>query len=627
MHKNFKVLPIIPLVLTASLVLSVTTAAAGKPGQNSDTKTSATVSAAPSGSGKSDDHGNQDKSITVAVQYLVDKGIIKGDGHGNYNAKASVGRGDLMIMLVRAFGLSHHKSGEEFSDVAKDTYYYDDVNTAKALGIAKGRGDGHFHAKDGVTVSEAIIFIGRAMDSDSATISPATGVNLETYTASWTKTASATRGQIAELIYYVLTGKTDGAVISTTGSQDDDEDNSTAATATGAYTLSDGSTVTLSGSALTATTANQSAVLLKSGALTLTGYTLTKSGDSTAITTSDFTGLNAGVLVSSGTLNITGSSITTAAAGANALFATGSSSKITASSLVISTTGDSSRGLDATYGGTITGANVTITTTGAHSAPLATDRGGGTITVTGGTLSAAGDGSPLIYSTGAISATNVTGTATGSQIACVEGKNSVVLSGCTMTGAGLNGVMLYQSTSGDAAVGTAAFTATGSTLKTTSTGPMFYVTNTTATATLTNTALTFSSGILANVAGNSTNSWGTPGANGGKLTLTGINQILTGNITCDSISTVALALTSSSSYTGAMNSAKTALSAAVSLDSTSTWTLTGTSYVTVLSNTLSSCTNIISGGYNLYYDASNTANSWLNSQTIALSGGGSLMPM
>lgn len=46
----------------------------------------------------------------------------------------------------------------------------------------------------------------------------------------------------------------------------------------------------------------------------------------------------------------------------------------------IHTKGDSSRGLDATYKGTVNGKNLTITTEGAHSATLATDRGEGTIT-------------------------------------------------------------------------------------------------------------------------------------------------------------------------------------------------------------------------------------------------------
>ena len=110
--------------------------------------------------------------------------------------------------------------------------------------------------------------------------------------------------------------------------------------------------------------------------------------------------------------------------GSNAVFATGEASKITADNLTIHTKGDSSRGLDATYGGTIEATNVDITTEGAHCAPIATDRGEGTIVVEGGTLSAAGERQPLhLIPPGILRQRTVTGTAMGSQAAVVEGKN------------------------------------------------------------------------------------------------------------------------------------------------------------------------------------------------------------
>ena len=61
----------------------------------------------------------------------------------------------------------------------------------------------------------------------------------------------------------------------------------------------------------------------------------------------------------------------------------------------------------------------------------------------------------------------------------------------------------------------------------------------------------------------------------------------------------------------------TAQAAAVSLDADSAWTLTGDSYVTVLTNVDETCANIVSGGHNLYYDADAAGNEWLGAQTIA----------
>ena len=100
----------------------------------------------------------------------------------------------------------------------------------------------------------------------------------------------------------------------------------------------------------------------------------------------------------------------------------------------IYTTAGSSRGLDATYGGTITASDVDIVTEGAHCAALATDRGEGTVTVTRGTLMTSGEGSPCVYSTGAIRAVDSRGAASNSEIAVVEGKNSIELQNAELTG-------------------------------------------------------------------------------------------------------------------------------------------------------------------------------------------------
>ena len=146
-------------------------------------------------------------------------------------------------------------------------------------------------------------------------------------------------------------------------------------------------------------------------------------------------------------------------------------------------------------------------------------------------------------------------------------------------------------------------------------------------ATLENTELNFTSGILANIAGIETNNWGTPGSNGGDFTLTGIHQEFSGDIVCDEISTAALCFTEGTHYTGAINSENTAKEITVTLDSESVWTLTGDSYITVLTNEDENLDNIQSGGYTIYYNADAEGNEWLDGQTIALSGGGQITPV
>lgn len=399
------------------------------------------------------------------------------------------------------------------------------------------------------------------------------------------------------------------------------------ASLTGAYTV-DGTTKVLKNSSVSSTNADENTVLVTNeGTLTIKKGTFDKTGDSTNTDSSNFYGLNAVITANlNSKLTIIGSKITSSAEGANAIFSTGENTVVHVRNVSIATTGNSSRGLDATYGGTIIADNVDISTEGAHCAPLATDRGEGTVTVSNSTLNAKGDGSPCIYSTGNISITNVTGTATGSQAAVIEGKNSITITDSDLTGAGKNGVMLYQSTSGDAAVGTSVLNVTDSTIKTTSTGAMFYITNTDAQIILKNSELDFSSGILVEAAGNSTNNWGTPGSNGGNLTLKASNQTLKGDVTCDSISSVVMTLNKKAVYTGAVDTADTG-DVSVALVKTAKWNLTADSYVTSLTDKDTKLSNINSNGYNIYYDATNTANSWLNGATYALTGGGSLQPM
>ena len=352
---------------------------------------------------------------------------------------------------------------------------------------------------------------------------------------------------------------------------------------------------------------------------------LSKTGDTTSDDGSNFNGQNAVLLVSNSTAAVTDASISSAAEGANAVFATGEKADVTVKNLTINTKGNSSRGLDATYGGTIHGENVNITTAGAHSASLATDRGEGNVYATGSTLSTSGEGSPVIYSTGNIVVTKSSGIAKGSEIACVEGKNSIFVEDSTLAGFKRHGVMLYQSFSGDAGTGTASFTAKNSTLHNYSDGAMFYVTNTKAVASLTNTVI--ESPNNKNLIEVTSDRWGTEGSNGGDFEFTAAKQSLKGDVVANNISTVSVSLTNGSNWSGAMNPKHTAKVAALSLDASSVWNVTGDSYVSALTDEDSTLGNIRSNGHTIYYDKSNKANAWLKGQTVKLTDGGKVKPL
>lgn len=401
-------------------------------------------------------------------------------------------------------------------------------------------------------------------------------------------------------------------------------------------------TQTLDDQDLTSTNEDENVVLVSDGGdLTLTNSTITKeSGDTSDTESSKFYGLNAAILVQEdSTLSISDTDISTSAQGANGIFATGEDASINVSNVTITTTEDSSRGLDATYGGTITADNVEISTSGSHCAAVATDRGEGTITVTNSILNTAGKGSPSIYSTGNITVSDSTGTATDASCAVIEGKNSITINNTTLYAQGVGrtddgidncGVMIYQSQSGDADEGTGTFTAIDSTLTILEdstvydTTPMFFVTNTDAIINLENTTLNYGSGKLIVVSGND-GEWGSVGSNGGNLTFNTTNQTLTGDISVDEYSTLSLVL-KSSTLTGTVNSDNTASQLDISLDGSSKWVVTGNSYITSLNlEDEDDLSCIDDNGYTIYYDSD--ACSWLNGKTITLQDGGTLTPI
>ena len=370
----------------------------------------------------------------------------------------------------------------------------------------------------------------------------------------------------------------------------------------------------LSGKTLSSTTSDQSVVYITQSGISISNSNLNKaSGDSSKTENSEFYGVNAAVLVNGGGLTMTGGTVTTAAKGANAICAT-NNGKVTISGTTITSTGSgSARGLHATFGGKIEANKVNISTKGGSCATLATDRGEGTVTCTECTLSTAGAGSPLIYSTGDITVSKTTGVATGAQAVVIEGKNTATIkeaSNLKCNGIPNRktvdqcGVMLYQSMSGDAASGTSTFNCDKSTLEIQSSSsvyssaPMFFITNTQAKINLEECTFKYGSGVFLKAEG--TSEWGNSGSNGGVVTLTLTNQDIEGDIVVDSISSLTLNLIGSS-IKGKINTANTAAKLAINLDSDSKITLTGNSYYTSLVNEKSDGSNLVNGTYKWTY--------------------------
>ena len=369
-------------------------------------------------------------------------------------------------------------------------------------------------------------------------------------------------------------------------------------------------------------TADESALIINTGdAVTISNPTVIKTGDSNGGDNCNFYGLNAGVLAMGGTTtNITGGIIETSASGANGVFsyggnggrngAEGDGTTVNISDTIITTTGDGSGGIMTTGGGTTNATNLTITTSGRSSAAIRTDRGGGLVTVDGGSYTTNGLGSPAIYSTADITVKNATLVSNLSEGVCIEGKNTITLENCNMTANNTqcNGnatfhdmIMIYQSMSGDADSGTSSFTMTGGSL-TSQSGHMFHVTNTHAVINLSGVQLiNEGSDILLSVCDDGWN---------GASNIAEVNadgQEMEGAILVGDNSSLNLTLTNGSTFTGYFSgeienakgeTVSTEIGTVnVNLDESSTWTLTADSYITSFEG---NAANVTGNGYTLY---------------------------
>ena len=374
----------------------------------------------------------------------------------------------------------------------------------------------------------------------------------------------------------------------------------------GATSLTTAATET--GKAYESTKTDESALMISTkGAVTVSQPTISKTGDSDGGDNCSFYGVNAALLVKGGsTTTIKGGTISSSATGANGVFsyggnggrngADGDGTTVIIEDTKITTTGNGSGGIMTTGGGVTKAKNLTVNTSGRSSAPIRSDRGGGIVTVEGGSYTSSGQGSPVIYSTADITVSNAVLTSTMSEGAVIEGKNSITLNNCQMTVSNtqrnghaqfLDAIMIYQSFSGDADSGNSHFTMNGGTL-TNRQGHLFHVTNTNAIITLNGVKLVNDdpAKVLLSVCAD-----GWQGA-ANKATLNVSHQQLEGTILVGSDSELTLSLADGSTFNGCIggnitNAAGESVSTEtgkvhVTLGNDCTWTLTADTYITSL---------------------------------------------
>ena len=358
---------------------------------------------------------------------------------------------------------------------------------------------------------------------------------------------------------------------------------------------------TVSDTTLESTGTDENAALVSNGAeVTFSNDAISRtSSDSQGGDNSSFYGVGAAVLATDGTAYVKGSTVTTDSKGGAGLFAYGDGT-VYAADTDITTQQDTSGGIHAAGGGKLYAWDLNVETNGESSAAIRSDRGGGTMVVDGGTYTSNGVGSPAVYCTADIAVNNAELTANGSEAVCIEGLNSLRLYNSNLTGNMSDDdqndttwtVILYQSMSGDSEVGNSTFQMDGGTI-TSKNGGLFYTTNTECTITLKDVDITYNDDnefFLQCTGNNNQRGWGQSGANGSDCNFTADSQDMKGNVIWDSISDLDFYMTNGSTLEGAfVNDESNAGNGGdgycnVVIDKDSTWTVTGDSTITSLSN-------------------------------------------
>lgn len=106
---------------------------------------------------------SKDSVYYNAILWAVEKGITKGTTETTFDPNAVCTRGQIVTFLFRASGDEKVATGTNFADVASGSYCADAVAWAVANKVANGFADGTFRPEATCTRGQAVTFIFRAL--------------------------------------------------------------------------------------------------------------------------------------------------------------------------------------------------------------------------------------------------------------------------------------------------------------------------------------------------------------------------------------------------------------------------------------------------------------------------------
>lgn len=317
--------------------------------------------------------------------------------------------------------------------------------------------------------------------------------------------------------------------------------------------------------------------------------------------------------------------------GAANIYAYGSDTIVHVNNVWLYSSGPVSHGLYASGNGTIIAHNIAHFSGGKRSSSFSGDSPKGDIYVYDSVAHSAGIGSATFYALGTIEAHNVVSLSENGPVAFSDGTQNVTLINCDATAGLLGGVAMFSSATRESGAklnltGTK-FTTLGDTM------PGLWFGNVIADVYLTNAQLNTKSNVLvvANYsqitqdfdyyAGYVDNNNLQPA----EVTIQVKESDLSGDLVAYNGSSISWSLNDYSFWTGAAYSGYGEVTFNISLDKTSSWSMTRDTIVQKFTDDDTSLGNIHSEGHTLYYNA--TENAWIKGKTVHLSGGGKAKPI
>jgi hypothetical protein len=367
-------------------------------------------------------------------------------------------------------------------------------------------------------------------------------------------------------------------------------------------------------------------VITESSQVNISRSTLIKNGYSSDLYQSSFYGLNAAVNIANASVAYLDNVNVTVHNGAANIYVYGNNSYAYVSDSSLYSSGPVSHGLYAAGYGTVVGKNLRHYSGAYRSSSFAGDSPKGYVYVYDSIAHTAGIGSAIFYGQGTVYAENIVGHAQQAPIAFLDG-SQVEIHESDLTAGLLAGAVIFSSGSRESGSEISLTNSRLTVLPDDAAGLWFG--NVIASASLVRSQITATSGILV-VANYSQvtqdfNHFADSTA-AAEATITISESTLTGDLVAYNGSSISWTLGNYSTWTGTVYSGYGNASFSVSLDGTSSWTLTGNTVLTNFTDVDTTLSNVQSGGYNLYYDSSSAHNHWLKGASKKMHGGGYIKP-